>query len=267
MPAAALTSAAIVHERLATAPQHRRAAPAPGAPIDPSDRLPERGMDPGAVLLGLLGTANLSSRRVVFEQYDSTVGADTVAGPGRGAAVLARQEHDEGPGRLHGRQPGGRCAGSVPGCGPERRRGHPQRGHHRRPPAGRHELPQLRRPDPPRGVLAAQRGRPRPRRRVSGARVAGHGRQRLALQRIARWPDRPDARDRRRRSARGHRTARGTGLRDRGRPHPARRRVDAGHVGIRVRRAGRHRRRGRPAGPRPGARGGAPGVHPRGDRP
>ena len=88
MPASALTSDAIVHERLATPPQHRRAAPAPGAPIDPSDRLPERGMDPGAVLLGLLGSANLSSRRAVFEQYDSTVGADTVAGPGRGAAVL-----------------------------------------------------------------------------------------------------------------------------------------------------------------------------------
>ena len=88
MPAAALTSDAIVHERLAAPPSHRRAAPAPGAPIDPSDRLPERGMDPGAVLLALLGSANLSSRRAVFEQYDSTVGADTVAGPGRGAAVL-----------------------------------------------------------------------------------------------------------------------------------------------------------------------------------
>ncbi len=88
MPAAALTSAAIVHDRQAAPPSHRRAAPAPGAPIDPSDRLPERGMDPGAVLLGLLGSANLSSRRAVFEQYDSTVGADTVAGPGRGAAVL-----------------------------------------------------------------------------------------------------------------------------------------------------------------------------------
>jgi phosphoribosylformylglycinamidine synthase len=45
-------------------------------------------MDPGAVLLALLGSANLSSRRAVFEQYDSTVGAATVAGPGRGAAVL-----------------------------------------------------------------------------------------------------------------------------------------------------------------------------------
>jgi len=45
-------------------------------------------MDPGAVLLALLGSANLGSRRAVFQQYDSTVGADTVAGPGRGAAVL-----------------------------------------------------------------------------------------------------------------------------------------------------------------------------------
>jgi len=86
--ASALTSDAIVHERLGRAPEHRRAAPAPGVPLDPSDRLPERGMDPGAVLLALLGSPNLSSRRAVYEQYDSTVGADTVVGPGHGAAVL-----------------------------------------------------------------------------------------------------------------------------------------------------------------------------------
>ena len=41
------------------------------------------------------------------------------------------------------------------------RRGGPQRLDHRRPAARRHELPQLRRPDPARGVLAADRGRPR----------------------------------------------------------------------------------------------------------
>ena len=46
------------------------------------------GWIPGAVLLALLGSANLASRHAVFHQYDSTVGADTVAGPGRGAAVL-----------------------------------------------------------------------------------------------------------------------------------------------------------------------------------
>jgi phosphoribosylformylglycinamidine synthase subunit PurL len=88
VPARALTSDAIVHARVATPPAHRREAPAPGAPAAVSDRLPERGMDPGAVLLALLGSANLASRRTIYEQYDSTVGADTVAGPGRGAAVL-----------------------------------------------------------------------------------------------------------------------------------------------------------------------------------
>ena len=88
VPAAALTSDAIVHTRIARAPEHRRLAPAPGAPLDPSDRLPERGMDPAAVLLALVGSPNLASRRAVYEQYDSTVGAATIAGPGRGAAVI-----------------------------------------------------------------------------------------------------------------------------------------------------------------------------------
>jgi phosphoribosylformylglycinamidine synthase len=88
IPASALTSDAIVHERIALAPTHHRDAPAPGAPASVSDNLPERGMDPGAVLLALLGSPNLASRRIVYEQYDATVGADTIAGPGHGAAVL-----------------------------------------------------------------------------------------------------------------------------------------------------------------------------------
>ena len=88
IPARALASEAIVVGREARAPARRRAAPAPGAPAEPVDALPERGMDPGAVLLGLLGSPNLSSRRAVFEQYDHNVQANTVAGPGRGAAVL-----------------------------------------------------------------------------------------------------------------------------------------------------------------------------------
>jgi phosphoribosylformylglycinamidine synthase II len=86
--ARALTSDAIVHQRVAAAPVRRRAAPAPGAPSTASDGLPERGMDPGAVLTALLGSANLSSRRPVFEQYDSTVQANTVEGPGHGAAII-----------------------------------------------------------------------------------------------------------------------------------------------------------------------------------
>ena len=90
IPATALTSDAIVHERVAAPPPRRRLAPAPGI-AEPGARvggLPERGMDPGAVLLALIGSANLASRHPVFEQYDSTVQANTVAGPGHGAAIV-----------------------------------------------------------------------------------------------------------------------------------------------------------------------------------
>ncbi len=88
IPAAALTSDAIVHERIAAPPARRRPAPAPGMAQEAVNDLPERGMDPGAVLLALLGSPNLASRRWVFDQYDSTVQTNTMAGPGRGAAVL-----------------------------------------------------------------------------------------------------------------------------------------------------------------------------------
>ncbi len=92
IPARALTSDAIVHRRLASPPARRRPAPSPEPPsraTDPAlDRPASAFTDPGAVLLALLGSPNLSSRRWVFEQYDWNVGANTVAGPGRGAAVI-----------------------------------------------------------------------------------------------------------------------------------------------------------------------------------
>jgi phosphoribosylformylglycinamidine synthase len=88
IPAKALTSDAIVHHRLATPPARRRQAPAPGIPLTAHDGLPERGMDPAAVLAALLGSPNLSSRRWVYEQYDACVQSNTVEWPGHGAAVL-----------------------------------------------------------------------------------------------------------------------------------------------------------------------------------
>jgi phosphoribosylformylglycinamidine synthase II len=88
IPAKALTSEAIVHYRLATPPARRRQAPAPGIPLTAQDGLPERGMDPAAVLAALLGSPNLSSRRWVYEQYDACVQSNTVEWPGHGAAVL-----------------------------------------------------------------------------------------------------------------------------------------------------------------------------------
>ncbi|HEY3334413.1 MAG TPA: phosphoribosylformylglycinamidine synthase subunit PurL [Candidatus Limnocylindrales bacterium] len=88
IPARALASEAIVFERESRAPSRSRAAPAPGAAAEQAASLPGRGQDPGAVLTALLGSANLSSRRQVYEQYDSNVQSNTVAGPGRGAAML-----------------------------------------------------------------------------------------------------------------------------------------------------------------------------------
>ena len=87
MPARALASEAIVFDRESRA--HGAAGRRlPGAPAEAVDMLPLRGQDPGAVLLALLGSPNLSSRHPVFEQYDSNVQSNTVAAPGRGAAVL-----------------------------------------------------------------------------------------------------------------------------------------------------------------------------------
>ncbi|MET0773284.1 MAG: phosphoribosylformylglycinamidine synthase subunit PurL [Candidatus Limnocylindrales bacterium] len=87
IPAAALTSDAIVHERVAEAPTRRRQAPAPGE-ATLSVGLPERGVDPSVVLQALLGHPNLASRAWVTSQYDSTVGASTVEGSAHGAAVV-----------------------------------------------------------------------------------------------------------------------------------------------------------------------------------
>jgi len=87
VPAAALTSDAIVHARVAAAPTRRRHAPAPGEDAVTAG-LPERGVDPSVVLQALLGHPNLASRAWVTTQYDSTVGASTVEGSAHGAAVL-----------------------------------------------------------------------------------------------------------------------------------------------------------------------------------
>ena len=88
IPAAAFASQAIVYRREFTPPTRRRPAPAPGTPDVSHDELPERGTDPGAVLLALLGSANLASRAWVTRQYDATVGSDTVEASDDGAAVL-----------------------------------------------------------------------------------------------------------------------------------------------------------------------------------
>jgi phosphoribosylformylglycinamidine synthase len=88
VPARALASESIEIPRLSSPPPRRRQAPAPGETPLAHDGLPERGMDPAAVLEALLGHPNIGSRAWVTTQYDQTVGADTVAGCERAAGVL-----------------------------------------------------------------------------------------------------------------------------------------------------------------------------------
>ena len=55
--------------------------------IDVSDLKPEQ---IGDTLLSLLGSPNIGSRRPVFEQYDHTIGTNTVVAPGAGDAAVLR---------------------------------------------------------------------------------------------------------------------------------------------------------------------------------
>ena len=159
IPARALTSEAIVYHRSGQPPVHRRAGPAPGAPELAQDGLPERGMDPGAVLQALLGHADLASRAWLTQQYDATRRQRHHRRQRARRRGRAHQGHHQGPRHGHRcrRRRGG--ARSVAGCRPRGRRVRPQRGRHRGAPAGCHQLPQLRRSQPTRGVLAARRRR------------------------------------------------------------------------------------------------------------
>jgi len=72
---------------VAAAPEYDRPwTPTPARPaLDPAT-LPAR--DLGEALLRLIGDPNLASRRWIWEQYDSSVMGDTVAGPGGDAALI-----------------------------------------------------------------------------------------------------------------------------------------------------------------------------------
>ena len=226
-------------------------------------------MDPGLVLLGLLGSPNIADRRWVTEQYDSTVQTNTVAGPARGgSAVLRVKGTPLGLVASTDCVQGVAALDPVPRRGDERRRGHAQRLHHRRPAAGRHQLPQLRRSNPSGGVLAALRGGSRPRRRVPRARAPRDGRERLALQRVARWRDRADAPDRRGRTAGRCLTGGRPGLRGPDDAVLLVGEIDAGPRRLRVPAAGRRTRRPGRRAARVGSRAGgsAPAVRPRGHR-
>jgi phosphoribosylformylglycinamidine synthase subunit PurL len=89
IPAAALTSAAVVHERTAREPHGVRVSGGNG-PTAPHGTTATfaRGSTPDLVLRALLARPGVSGVGWVVAQYDSTVGGNTVEGPGRGAAVV-----------------------------------------------------------------------------------------------------------------------------------------------------------------------------------
>ena len=131
----------------------------------------------------LLDTPNLASKRWVYEQYDSTVQASTVLGPGGDAGVLRV------PGTAFGLAVTVDCNNRLVALDPyeggkaavaEAARNIACTGARA---ARDHRLPQLRQPREARGLLSVSRGLPRHRRRVPRVRHPGDRRQRQLLQR------------------------------------------------------------------------------------
>ena len=146
-----------------------------------------------AALEALLDTPSIASKRWVYEQYDSTVQAATVAGPRRRRRRVPGERRALRAGGERGLQQPPRGARPVRGRQGHRGGGRAQCRLHRRRAARHHRLPQLREPGEAGSVLPVPGGVPRHLRRLRGVRDTGHRRQRLVLQRE---PDRrggPDA--------------------------------------------------------------------------
>jgi phosphoribosylformylglycinamidine synthase len=82
VPARSLADEGPVYERPMSPPREQDDLLAD----DPADLSPA--VDEREALLRLLGSPNLASKRWVYEQYDSLVGGNTVAGPGSDAALI-----------------------------------------------------------------------------------------------------------------------------------------------------------------------------------
>ncbi len=133
------------------------------------------------LLRALLSSANIASRRPLFEQYDAIVQSRTVRRPEQAdAAVLQLPERERVGGEHRLQRPP--------------RRGRPLHGHDRGgarvrvesrvrggDPAGDHQQPQLRQPREAPHRLAVDRSGARSRRGVPCARCADRGWQRVAL--------------------------------------------------------------------------------------
>ena len=185
----------------------------PSTPLYPAPPVMLSSSDPGEILVALLGSSNVASRKWAFEQYDSIVGSRTVRRPEQADAAVLLLPAGGGD-ALTGLYPSsnGAADGAAPRDRgrdrrqrpPRRRRPLPRRGRsrrrvlgeprvRRRRAAGADQLPQLRQPGEAAHRLAAHaRGRG-PRRRLPRVRRPGRGRQRVLVQRGRRGPDLPDA--------------------------------------------------------------------------
>ena len=156
-----------------------------------------RGADPGApssIIVALLASPSIASKRWAFEQYDSVVLSNTVRRPGTSdAAVLhfRRRRRDDRDLDRRQRAPGRVRPVRGHGGSGARMRAEPRL--RRRRAARGHKLPQLRQSREADRRLAARALDPGARRRLYGDRRPGRRRQRLALQRDRGRPDLPDA--------------------------------------------------------------------------
>ncbi len=201
----------------------------PSTPLYPAPPVMLSSSDPGELLVALLGSSNVASRKWAFEQYDSIVGSRTVRRPEQADAAVLLLPTPGDVDSLTSLYPSSNGAADSPSSrdrgrdrrqrAPRRRRSLPghRRGGHRvqREPrlrrcraAGPDQLPELRQPGEAAHRLAAHALDRRPRRCLPRVRHPGRGRQRVPVQRGRRGADLPDARRRPRRRA-ARRAARG----------------------------------------------------------
>ena len=155
-----------------------------------------------AAFEALLASPVIASKRWAYEQFDHSVGTNTIAQPGRTAGVVRIKGARQGARRLGGRQRP--LLLSRPLSWRDARRGRigSQRRLCRRRADWRDQQPELRQPGAARDHVAVRRGGARYRRRLPCARGADYRRQRQPLQRDRGQGDLPDA------GARGRRPAR-----------------------------------------------------------
>ena len=212
------------------------------------------------ILLALLGSANIASRRPVFEQYDPVVQSRTVRRPDEAdAAVLALPGGAaiavsiDGNGRRVACDPRRgaaeavyECAANLACVGAE--------------PLGLTNCLNFGNPEKPHVAWQLTEAVDGPGRGLRAARRAGRRRQRVALQRGAHRPDLPHAGRRHRRPAPRRRPGRPARVRPGGRRDRARRPVRSGAGRFRAGQAAGPGRCGNVAADRPGGgRAGPPG--------